>query len=55
MFHYAAALTTSPSLPPWEALTRAYAAVEADESVKAGSATAVGVSMGETGKGQAIK
>ncbi|KLT39579.1 hypothetical protein CC85DRAFT_288376 [Cutaneotrichosporon oleaginosum] len=54
MFHYAQALTASPSMAPWEALNRAYAAVEADDNVKAGSATAVGVSMGETGKGQAI-
>ncbi|GMK55897.1 hypothetical protein CspeluHIS016_0209530 [Cutaneotrichosporon spelunceum] len=54
MFHYAQALTASPSMAPWEALNRAYAAVEADENVKAGSATAVGVSMGETGKGQAL-
>lgn len=55
MYHYAAALTASPSMAPWEALDRAYAAVEGDENVKAGSATAVGVSMGETGRGQAIK
>ncbi|KAL1407770.1 Protein phosphatase 2C 7 [Vanrija albida] len=54
MYHYASAVASSPSLAPWDALQKAYEAINADEAVKAGSATAVGVSLGQTGKGRAV-
>lgn len=55
MFHYAQAVSSSPSIAPWDALVKAFDAVDKDPVVEAGSATAVGVSMGETGKGRAVK
>lgn len=55
MYHYAMALAAKPSLAPWDALQRAFEGVTADDEVKAGSATAVGVSLGDTGRGRAVK
>ncbi|KAL7422405.1 Protein phosphatase 2C 7 [Cryptotrichosporon argae] len=54
MYHYHAYVASSPSAAPWAALEAAYAAVERDGDVEAGSATAVGVSLDDTGKGRAV-
>lgn len=55
MFHYAQAVAAQPSIAPWDALVKAFDGVDKDSNVEAGSATAVGVAMGETGKGKAVK
>jgi len=55
MYHYAQAMTASPSLAPWDALAKAYEGVNKDDSVQAGSATAVGVSLEEGGRARAVK
>jgi protein phosphatase PTC7 len=54
MYHYAQAASASPSRAPWDALQAAYDGVEKDDSVRAGSATAVGVSLENNGRGRAV-
>jgi hypothetical protein len=55
MYHYASAVAASPSAAPWDALGKAYKGVEGEDAVQAGSATAVGVSLEEGGRGRAVK
>lgn len=55
MHRYASAAISSPSSPPWEVLKKAYQGVLAESKVEAGSATAVGVSLSETGDLRGVK
>lgn len=55
MYHYAQTASSAPSIAPWDALAKAYKAVNADDAVQAGSATAVGVNLEEGGRGRAVK
>jgi protein phosphatase PTC7 len=55
MHRYALSATSSPSSPPWEVLKKAYEGVLAEDNVEAGSATAVGVSLGESGELRGVK
>ncbi|KAK4689614.1 protein phosphatase PTC7, partial [Tremellales sp. Uapishka_1] len=54
MHHYALLATSSPSSAPWDCLTKGYAGTLADPGVEAGSGTAIGVVLGEGGKGKAV-
>lgn len=55
MYHYARSARSSPSSPPWDILKKGFEAVLGDKGVPAGSGTAVGVRMGDTGELKGVK
>lgn len=55
MHRYIASATSSPSSAPWDLLKKAYEGVLNEEKVAAGSATAVGVALADTGSLKGVK
>lgn len=55
MYYYARSAGKSPVSAPWELLESAYEGVKGEEGVPMGSATAVGVGLGDTGELRGVK
>ena len=55
MYHYAKSASSSPSSTPWDILKKGYEGVLADDSVTAGSSTAVAIALSDNGELKGVK